>query len=285
MIPPRRPLRRFSPHAGDAVRERRAGDGPDDYDTDTDIEQTGTIDWFLLEAHDKEINGELVPPLLDLVDRRLIRIIDVLVLVKRGEGDFDALTTSELDPAQVGDLGALAGASSGLLSDEDAADAAAADDAEQHRPAHRLREPVVAAVRRRRSEGRRPARGPGPHPDPGHPGRARRARLLTKRNCHAWTSSWRGPHRRRRRYGDGREQPRLPPPGQPLVPGRPVGVRSSSSTPSRSTRSRVAPAAAAAAAASTDDMIEQLRQLAELKDQGILTDEEFAAQKARILGT
>jgi hypothetical protein len=90
-----------------------------------DIHEMGAIDWFLIEAHDKEINGELVPPLLDLVDRRLIRIIDVLILVKRGEGDFDALATSELDPDQVGDLGALAGASSGLLSDEDAAEAAA----------------------------------------------------------------------------------------------------------------------------------------------------------------
>ena len=32
-------------------------------------------------------------------------------------------------------------------------------------------------------------------------------------------------------------------------------------------------------------MIQQLKDLAELKDQGILTDEEFAAQNARILGT
>jgi len=32
------------------------------------------------------------------------------------------------------------------------------------------------------------------------------------------------------------------------------------------------------------DAMEQLKQLAELKSQGILTDEEFAAQKAKILG-
>ena len=43
-----------------------------------------------------------------------------------------------------------------------------------------------------------------------------------------------------------------------------------------------APPAAAPPAA---DPIEQLKQLAELKNQGILTDEEFAAQKAKILGT
>ena len=90
----------------------------------SDIEETGAIDWLLIEGR-KEIDGELVPPLLDLVDRRLIRILDALVLVKRGDGGFDALTTSELDPEEVGEIGALAGASSGLLSDDDAAAAAA----------------------------------------------------------------------------------------------------------------------------------------------------------------
>lgn len=39
------------------------------------------------------------------------------------------------------------------------------------------------------------------------------------------------------------------------------------------------------AAGPTPDAIEQLKQLAALKDQGILTEEEFAAQKAKILGT
>jgi hypothetical protein len=33
------------------------------------------------------------------------------------------------------------------------------------------------------------------------------------------------------------------------------------------------------------DPIHQLKELAELKDQGILTEEEFAAQKAKILGS
>lgn len=42
--------------------------------------------------------------------------------------------------------------------------------------------------------------------------------------------------------------------------------------------------AAAPAASSTDDKIEQLKQLADLKSQGILTDQEFASEKAKILG-
>ena len=45
------------------------------------------------------------------------------------------------------------------------------------------------------------------------------------------------------------------------------------------------PPPAPAAASGTGDMIEQLKQLAELKDAGVLTDAEFAAQKSKILGS
>jgi hypothetical protein len=45
------------------------------------------------------------------------------------------------------------------------------------------------------------------------------------------------------------------------------------------------PPAAPAPASSGDDTLTQLQKLGDLKSQGILTDEEFAAQKARILGT
>lgn len=44
------------------------------------------------------------------------------------------------------------------------------------------------------------------------------------------------------------------------------------------------PAPAPPPASSADDTITQLQKLAELKSQGILTDEEFATQKTRILG-
>ena len=44
------------------------------------------------------------------------------------------------------------------------------------------------------------------------------------------------------------------------------------------------PEPAAAPAAASSDPIEQLRQLGELHAQGVLTDEEFAAQKAKLLG-
>jgi Short C-terminal domain len=43
-------------------------------------------------------------------------------------------------------------------------------------------------------------------------------------------------------------------------------------------------APAAPAAAPAPDPIQQLKELGELRQQGVLTDEEFAAQKAKLLG-
>lgn len=46
-----------------------------------------------------------------------------------------------------------------------------------------------------------------------------------------------------------------------------------------------APAPAAPAAPSENDVISQLKQLGELHSSGVLTDDEFAAQKAKLLGS
>jgi putative oligomerization/nucleic acid binding protein len=45
------------------------------------------------------------------------------------------------------------------------------------------------------------------------------------------------------------------------------------------------PAAAPAAGGITDDTIAQIQKLGELKTQGLLTDDEFEAQKRKLLGT
>ena len=44
------------------------------------------------------------------------------------------------------------------------------------------------------------------------------------------------------------------------------------------------PAPPAATGGMTSEAIEELKQLGQLHDQGVLTDEEFAAQKAKLLG-
>jgi len=48
---------------------------------------------------------------------------------------------------------------------------------------------------------------------------------------------------------------------------------------------QAAPPVAAPAAAGTDDKLGQLKELGQLRDSGVLTQEEFDAQKAKILAT
>jgi hypothetical protein len=91
-----------------------------------DLEHTGTIDWLVVEFPGKELSGELVPPMLDLVDRHLIRVLDVVIVLKGEDSSIETLTTNDLDKRHVGELGPLAGASSGLISDEDVAEVATA---------------------------------------------------------------------------------------------------------------------------------------------------------------
>jgi hypothetical protein len=56
--------------------------------------------------------------------------------------------------------------------------------------------------------------------------------------------------------------------------------------PARMTPSQAqAPAPAAPAAPAGGSTVDQLKELAALKDQGVLTEEEFAAQKAKVLGS
>lgn len=89
------------------------------------LEDTGAIDYVVIELPGQTVTGEVIPSLLDLVDRGLIRVTDVLVVVTAGDGSYTTLTPDDLDPAEVGDLGALVGASSGLLGADDAAAVAA----------------------------------------------------------------------------------------------------------------------------------------------------------------
>ena len=79
-------------------------------------------------------------------------------------------------------------------------------------------------------------------------------------------------------YGDRGFEPCLASPGRPVVPARTAAVRAAAGRSNRSTPRRRPPPSDA-----MDNKLEQLKQLADLKAQGVLTDAEFEAQKAKIL--
>ena len=71
------------------------------------------------------MTGEGIPILLDLVDRGIIRVLDALFVQKNADGTFSGFDLSDLDEDSAGDLKVFAGASTGLLDQDDAAAAAA----------------------------------------------------------------------------------------------------------------------------------------------------------------
>src|SRR5262245_57887317 len=91
-------------------------------DVPTDVH--GPIDFVLIEFPEDKLTGEASKALLDLVDRGIIRLYDLMVVSKGTDGSVRALEISE-DP-DGGGFSYFAGARSGLLGDDDLQEAASA---------------------------------------------------------------------------------------------------------------------------------------------------------------
>ena len=70
------------------------------------------------------MRGEAIPILLELVDRGIIRVLDALFVKKEADGTFSGFDLADLDEDTAGDLTVFAGATTGLLDDDDVALAA-----------------------------------------------------------------------------------------------------------------------------------------------------------------
>ena len=88
-----------------------------------DIEEMGPIDWILIEFSGPP-TGAAAPYLLDLVDRGLIRIIDLVVVNKDAEGTLTILELADIDGDGELDLAVFEGVRSGVLGEDDVAEAA-----------------------------------------------------------------------------------------------------------------------------------------------------------------
>lgn len=90
-----------------------------------EFDEMGPIDYLLVEWPGRQPTGEAAPHLIDLVDRGLIRILDLVFLHKDEDGSLTRLEIADLGD-QVEAFAEFDGASSGLLSDEDTQEAASA---------------------------------------------------------------------------------------------------------------------------------------------------------------
>lgn len=91
-----------------------------------ELETMGPIDYIVVEFPGNRMTGEAFPLLVDLVDRGLIRIIDLVFIRKDADGSVTALDISDIDRDGSLDLAVFQGATSGLLGSDDLEEAAKA---------------------------------------------------------------------------------------------------------------------------------------------------------------
>jgi len=83
----------------------------------------GPISYLIVEFPGSKMTGEGFPILVDLVDRGLIRILDLRFVRRDMDGSMRAMELRDIDRDGQFDVAIFEGASSGLLDDSDIADA------------------------------------------------------------------------------------------------------------------------------------------------------------------
>ena len=88
-----------------------------------DLDSMGPIDWVVVEFPGSRMTGEGLPLLVDLVDRGIIRILDLVFVRKETDGSIIGMEIADFDQDGQLDLAVFEGVSSGLLDEEDIAEA------------------------------------------------------------------------------------------------------------------------------------------------------------------
>ncbi|MEU3775781.1 DUF6325 family protein [Streptomyces sp. NPDC032472] len=85
--------------------------------------ELGPIDYLVVEFPGSHLTGEGMPLLVDLVDRGIIRILDLAFFMKDEDGTVRGLELADVTGDGKPDLTVFEGVSSGLLGDDDLSEA------------------------------------------------------------------------------------------------------------------------------------------------------------------
>jgi hypothetical protein len=86
------------------------------------IDELGPVDWIVVEFPETKLTGEIAPILKDLVDRELIRVLDLIFLTKDLDGGFEVLEVTDMEDSEIGELRAYETELAMLLSEQDVTD-------------------------------------------------------------------------------------------------------------------------------------------------------------------
>ena len=90
------------------------------------VDELGPVDWIVVEFPGSQFKGEIAPALADLVERDIVRVLDLLILRKDDDGQLEAFELSDLDDTEIGALRSYETALAMLLSEDDVNAVAAA---------------------------------------------------------------------------------------------------------------------------------------------------------------
>ncbi len=120
--------------------------------TDVTLDEMGPIDYVVIEFPGNKMTGEGLPIIVDLVDRGIIRLIDLVFFTKADDGSVAMVEIADFDGDGELDMAIFEGASSGILGEDDISEAAAAVEGGSSAALlvyeNRWAAPFAAAVRR-----------------------------------------------------------------------------------------------------------------------------------------
>ncbi|UZN03677.1 DUF6325 family protein [Cellulomonas sp. S1-8] len=90
-----------------------------------DLGDVGPIDYMVVEFPENRMTGEGLPLLVDLVDRQIIRVLDLVFVRKDLDGTVSGIVLADLDADGDLDLTVFEGVSSGLLGQDEVDEAGA----------------------------------------------------------------------------------------------------------------------------------------------------------------
>jgi hypothetical protein len=88
-----------------------------------ELDLMGPVDYLVVEFPGNRMTGKGLPLLLDLVDRGIIRILDFAFVTKGTDGSVAGIEITDLDADGELDVAVFEGARSGLVDDDDLAEA------------------------------------------------------------------------------------------------------------------------------------------------------------------
>jgi hypothetical protein len=79
----------------------------------------GAIDFVALEFKGNQFKGEIMPALIDLIEKKIVRVIDLVIVIKDENGIASAAELQELDPQAIAIFDPLKAEITGMIKAED----------------------------------------------------------------------------------------------------------------------------------------------------------------------